>query len=182
MADTGLKVGLACLSGAYLMVNIATLYWLVSQQKKRMKAKDQKEANRDHFYDKHQKVIDLTCLMGLNGEDAKRALLDDKFKTPISERILDVLAQRDEPDYQKVFLTRKTLKASYDDLMMIEASLKDKNIPHLMTIRRNPVCSKGNTQFSDYASAKEGYTYKGHIHADLRRHILAQRNLGFVRQ
>ena len=154
MADTGLKVGFACLSGAYLLVNMASLYWLVSRQKARVHAEAQKEAARDHFYDKYQKVIDLTSLTYLNSEDVKLALLDDKFKTPISERILEVLTQTDRPEYQKIFLARKTCKASYDDLKMIEASLKDKNIPHLMTLRRNPVRSKG------------------HIHEDVKRHIL----------
>lgn len=156
MADSELNVGLVCLSGAYLLANMATLYWLVSLQRARVQAEAQREAAQDHFYDKYQKVIDLTSLTYLNSEDAKRALLDDKFKTPISERILEVLAQTDKPDYQKIFLARKTYKASYDDLRMIEASLKDKNIPHLMTKRRNPVRPKGRT------------------HEDIRRHILAQ--------
>ena len=164
MADTGLNVGLACFSGAYLLANMANLYWLVSQQRASVRAEAQKEAKRDHFYDEYQKVIDLTSLTYLNAEDAKLALSDDKFKTPISERILEVLSQTDKPDYQKVFLARKTCKASYDDLRMIEASLKDKNIPHFMTKRRNPVRSKGYT------------------HEDVKRHILAQNSSSFVRQ
>ena len=164
MADNGLRIGLACFSGAYLLANMATLYWLVSQQRKRVRAEAQIEARRDHFYDKYQKVVDLTSLTYLNAEDAKLVLSDDKFKTPISERILEVLSQTDKPDYQKVFLARKTCKASYDDLRMIEASLKDKNIPHFMTKRRNPICSKG------------------YAHEDVKRHILAHNSSAFVRQ
>ena len=164
MADTGLNVGLACFSGAYLLANMANLYWLVSQQRARVRAETQKEAKQDHFYDEYQKVIDLTYLTYLIPEDAKLALSDDKFKTPISERILEVLSQTDRPDYQKVFLARKTHKASYDDLRMIEASLKDKNLPHVMTKRRNPVRSKGYT------------------HEDVKRHILARNSSAFVRQ
>lgn len=164
MADTGLKIGLACFSGAYLLANIASLYWLVSQQRARERAEAQKAAKRDHFYDKYQEVIDLTSLIYLNAEDARRALSDDKFKTPISERILEVLTQTDKPEYQKVFLLRKTCKASYDDLRMIEASLKDKNLPHLMMKRRNPIRSQGVT------------------HEDVKRHILTRNRSVFVRQ
>ncbi len=145
---------------------MANLYWsvLVSQQRKPVRTEAQIVAKRDHFYDKYQEVVDLTSLKYLNAEDEKLVLSDDKFKTPISERILEVLSQTDKPDYQKVFLARKTCKASYDDLRMIEASLKDKNIPHFMTKRRNPIRSKGYT------------------HEDVKRHILAHNSSAFVRQ
>jgi hypothetical protein len=43
---------------------------------------------------------------------------------PISEKILEILTQTDKPDYQKVFLTRKTYKSSYDDLKMIKICSK----------------------------------------------------------
>jgi len=175
MSDVGLKAGLAFLSGAYLSVNLACLYWLVSQRKARLQEEAQKETERDHFYDKYQTVVDLTCLTCLGIEDAKKALLDEKFKTPISERIAETLEQTDKPDWQRVYLSRKTRKSSYDDLKMIEASLKEKGMPHLMTKRRNPVRFKtGN----DILLARECICdSRGHVHEDLRRHVLSRRSV-----
>ena len=165
MSEVGLKVGIACLSGAYLLANLASLR-LVSKQK----AKG--EGNRDHFYDKHQEVIDLTCLTRLDIENAKKALLDDKFKTPISEKIIEVLAQTDDPDWQKISLTRKTHKASYDDLMTIQASLKEKKMPYLTIVRINPVRTKTGTNLSDFRPISEVTMryLNGHVHEDLKRH------------
>ena len=172
MSDVGLKVGLACLSGAYLSINLACLYWLISQQKARLQGDARKEAERDHFYDKYQMVVDLTCLTGLKIEDAKKALLDEKFKTPISERIADTLEQTDKTDWQRVYLNRKTRKSSYDDLKMIEASLKEKGMPYLITKRRNPVRFKmGN----DILLTRECIcASRIYVHEDLKRHVLSR--------
>ena len=177
MSEIGLKVGVACLSGAYLAVNLASLYWLTSQQKARMQ-EAKKEAERDPFYDKYQEVIDLTCLTNLDTENAQKALLDDRFKNPISEKIMEVLAQTNDPGWQKVYLSRKTHKASYDDLMMIQASLKEKKMPYLTIMRRNPVRTKtGNGLLPDFTPPpKEGYVcdFRGHVHKDLKRHWQSQ--------
>ena len=55
MSDASLNLGIACLSGAYGLVCLGNLVWLISQQKARMKA----EAKKDHFFSENQVVVDL---------------------------------------------------------------------------------------------------------------------------
>jgi len=139
---------------------LAGLTYLIALAKARLRA----ETRRDHFFDPEQTVVNLASLMTADKTAIQQALSDEKFKTPISEKITDALMQTTKPDWQRQYLERKTRKASYDDLVVIRRALTEKKIPYRLTLRMNPVRKFGSL-------SAPVVRFSG-CHEDLRRHLL----------
>ena len=159
MSDTAMKVGFACISGAYALINVANICWLVAAARARQRAEQQK----DHFYDDIQIVVDLTALADLKPEQANQVLSNKKFKTPLTENIVETLPFFPDTEDKKTYLRRKTQKASYDDLKVIQKYFDEQKVPYKLVARQNPIRLSKYTRFERILP-----------HQDLRRLKIAQ--------
>ena len=163
MAGSHLVLAMVAFLGTYTVYNLKNLFHLVTLAKARMR----EEAQKDHFFDPKQVVVDLSALVTVDSKVVQAALSDEKFKTPISGKIIAALQQITDPKWQVQYLARKTRKASYDDLLTIQQALEEYKIPYKTCFRMNPVrkLRPGDTL---------GYRYTLCRHQDFKRHVMTK--------
>ena len=128
------------------------------------------KSEEDMFYAPNQTVVDLTSLLGNDSQRLKEALTNTQ--SDFIKNVSATLLGEWDSEWKYQHLRRSSLKASYDDLQQIQGILEEHEIPYKVLTRQNPVRFKSTYNL---IMAKAGILpTKGHIHRDLKRHILMQ--------